>query len=179
MRVESGGNAFAVSQKGAIGLMQVMPATYATLRRPLGLGADPFVPRDNVMAGGMYLRLLIDRYGWPGALAAYNAGPARLDAFLTRGRALPAETVAYLLRFAPSRAVSTIGVASVRAWPSSVTASGVPAPSPKPTLFMAAASTPSAVPPPSANAVTVHRGETSEWRESGLFVSAIGSQAHP
>ena len=179
MRVESGGNAFAVSPKGAIGLMQVMPATYSALRRPLGLGADPFAPRDNVLAGAMYLRLLVDRYGWPDALAAYNAGPRRLDAFLTRGRALPAKTIAYLLRFAPSRAVAAIGVASVRVWPSSVTTSGFPPLPSKPTLFVAAASTASAVPPTSATAVTVHRAETSEWRESGLFVLSNPSQAHP
>ena len=176
MHVESGGDATAVSPKGAIGLLQVMPATYAALRRPLGLGADPFAPRDNLLAGGMYLRLLVDRYGWPGALAAYNAGPGRLDAFLTRGRALPTETTAYLLRFASSHAVSAVGVASVRVQPTSNAASGDPPPSLKPTLFVAAASAPSAVPPASANAVSVHDVETATWRDSGLFVPSNGSR---
>ncbi|WP_447411863.1 lytic transglycosylase domain-containing protein, partial [Clostridium perfringens] len=77
MRVESAGDAHAVSRAGAIGLMQIMPATYAELRRDLGLGPDPFAVRDNVLAGTAYLRRMYDRYGSPGFLAAYNAGPGR------------------------------------------------------------------------------------------------------
>lgn len=73
MRVESAGDAHAVSRAGAIGLMQIMPATYAELRRDLGLGPDPFAVRDNVLAGTAYLRRMYDRYGSPGFLAAYNA----------------------------------------------------------------------------------------------------------
>lgn len=101
MRVESAGNRSAVSQAGAMGLMQVMPATYAGLRNRYGLGADPFDVRDNVLAGTAYLREMFDRYGAPGFLAAYNAGPGRWEAYATGRRGLPAETVGYLARLAP------------------------------------------------------------------------------
>jgi soluble lytic murein transglycosylase-like protein len=99
---ESAGDPRAVSRAGAIGLMQVMPATYAELRGRYGLGPDPFDPRDNVLAGAAYLRELYHRYGAPAFLAAYNAGPGRLDAHLKDGRPLPAETRRYLARLAPS-----------------------------------------------------------------------------
>ena len=100
MRVESAGDAHAVSRAGAIGLMQIMPATYAELRRDLGLGADPFAVRDNVLAGTAYLRRMYDRYGSPGFLAAYNAGPGRWEAHLHGVRPLPAETIRYVERLA-------------------------------------------------------------------------------
>jgi hypothetical protein len=96
MRIESAGDARAVSRAGARGLMQVMPATWAELRVRYGLGPDPFDPRDNIMAGAAYLREMYDRFGWPGFLAAYNAGPARYENHLATGRPLPAETRAYL-----------------------------------------------------------------------------------
>lgn len=102
MRVESGGNSRAVSHAGAMGLMQLMPATWAGLRTRYGLGADPFDVRDNIMAGAAYLREMHDRYGNASAmLAAYNAGPGRYDDYLSRGRRLPPETVGYLARLAP------------------------------------------------------------------------------
>lgn len=101
MRVESGGNARAVSRAGAMGLMQIMPATWADLRARYGLGADPYDVRDNIMAGAAYLRAMHDRYGNAMAmLAAYNAGPGRYDEYLSRGRPLPAETRAYLAKLA-------------------------------------------------------------------------------
>ncbi|MDR6787349.1 membrane-bound lytic murein transglycosylase B [Sphingomonas sp. BE138] len=99
MRVESAGNPRAVSRAGAMGLMQIMPRTWAQLRARHGLGADPFDVRDNITAGAAYLREMHDRYGNASAmLAAYNAGPGRYDDYLSRGRPLPAETVAYLAR---------------------------------------------------------------------------------
>ena len=99
MRVESAGNSRAVSRAGAMGLMQIMPETWAQLRARHGLGTDPFDVRDNIMAGAAYLREMHDRYGNASAmLAAYNAGPGRYDEHLSRGRPLPAETVAYLAR---------------------------------------------------------------------------------
>ncbi|XWX54043.1 lytic transglycosylase domain-containing protein [Methylosinus sporium] len=101
MRIESGGYAHARSPKGAIGLMQVMPSTYEELRLRYGLGADPSDSRDNILAGSAYIRELLDRYGSPGFLAAYNAGPARFDRYLTAGRALPAETLEYVETLAP------------------------------------------------------------------------------
>jgi hypothetical protein len=100
MRVESNGNARAFSRAGAMGLMQIMPATWAELRAIYGLGPDPFDVRDNIMAGAAYLCAMHDRYGDPAAmLAAYNAGPGRYDEYL-RGRPLPPETRAYLTRLA-------------------------------------------------------------------------------
>ena len=101
MRQESGGRADATSPVGAMGLMQVMPATYDALRRRHGLGGDPYEPRDNVLAGAAYLREMHDRFGAPAFLAAYNAGPERVDAVLAGATVLPDETVGYLARVAP------------------------------------------------------------------------------
>lgn len=86
----------AVSPKGAMGLMQLMPGTWGELRLRYSLGADPFDPYDNIMAGTAYLRELLDRYGDPGFLAAYNAGPGRYESYLRGARRLPAETLAYV-----------------------------------------------------------------------------------
>ncbi len=101
MRAESFGDVGAISPKGAMGLMQIMPETWGVLRRRYGLGADPNDAHDNIIAGAAYLRELHDRYGMPGFLAAYNAGPARWEDHLATGRPLPAETRAYLIRLAP------------------------------------------------------------------------------
>jgi len=94
--VESGGTPAAVSPKGAMGLMQLMPPTWRELRAEQALGSDPFEPRSNILAGAAYLRRLYDRFGRSGFLAAYNAGPARYQAMLDGGRGLPAETIAYV-----------------------------------------------------------------------------------
>jgi soluble lytic murein transglycosylase-like protein len=101
MRIESAGDPRAVSPKGAAGLMQIMPDTWAYLRARYGLGGDMYDPRDNIMAGAAFLRELYDRYGAPGFLAAYNAGPGRYENHLATGRPLPAETIAYVSRLAP------------------------------------------------------------------------------
>lgn len=101
MAVESTGDRTARSPKGAMGLMQIMPKTWNELRRRYGLGHDPWQPRANILAGAAYLREMHDRYGSMAAmLAAYNAGPRRYDAHLASGRALPAETVAYVAKIA-------------------------------------------------------------------------------
>ncbi|ODU18113.1 MAG: lytic transglycosylase [Sphingomonas sp. SCN 67-18] len=100
MRVESRGDVRAVSPKGAMGLMQIMPDTWASLRARHGLGPNPYDPRDNILAGAAYLREMHDRYGSPGFLAAYNAGPGRYEEYLA-GRPLPAETRAYVAMLAP------------------------------------------------------------------------------
>jgi len=84
------------SRAGAIGLMQLMPATWADMRRAYDLGADPDDPHDNITAGTAYLRLMYDRFGYPGLFAAYNAGPRRYAASLATGERLPDETLAYL-----------------------------------------------------------------------------------
>jgi Transglycosylase SLT domain len=101
MRAESFGDVRAISSKGAIGLMQIMPETWAALSQRYRLGRDPYDAHDNIIAGAAYLRELHDRYGIPGFLAAYNAGPARWEDHLATGRPLPAETRAYLSRLAP------------------------------------------------------------------------------
>ncbi len=101
MRAESFGDVHAISPKGAMGLMQIMPQTWATLRQRYHLGADPYDVHDNIIAGAGYLRELHDRYGVPGFLAAYNAGPGRYDDHRATGRALPAETRAYVAALVP------------------------------------------------------------------------------
>lgn len=101
MRAESGGKTVLGgrpirSPKGAIGLMQLMPATWAAMRVRLALGPDPDDPHDNIVAGACYLRAMYDRFGYPGLFAAYNAGPGRYAAYLAGTARLPGETIAYL-----------------------------------------------------------------------------------
>jgi hypothetical protein len=96
IHVESNGDAKAVSRKGAIGLMQLMPDTWAGLRLRYGLGDDPASPRDNILGGTAYLGELYERFGAAGFLAAYNAGPSRYLSYLTSGRPLAEETRLYL-----------------------------------------------------------------------------------
>jgi soluble lytic murein transglycosylase-like protein len=107
MRVESGGNEYQNGQlitsgAGAMGLMQVMPGTYDGLRDRYNLGDDPFDPHDNIMAGVAYMREMYELYGSPGFLAAYNAGPNRLDDYLANLRPLPDETRRYVAMIGPN-----------------------------------------------------------------------------
>ncbi|OMJ31724.1 lytic transglycosylase [Sphingomonas sp. Sph1(2015)] len=106
MQAESGGRTMLDgrpirSSAGAMGLMQLMPGTWADMRARLGLGGNPDDPRDNILAGTLYLRLMYDRFGYPGLFAAYNAGPRRYADYLAGHARLPAETAAYLARVAP------------------------------------------------------------------------------
>lgn len=98
MEAESDHDPLAVSPKGAMGLMQIMPATWKELHTRYNLGDDPFQPRDNILAGAAYLVELHDLYGSPGFLAAYNAGPGRYEKHLVTGGPLPAETVNYIAK---------------------------------------------------------------------------------
>src|SRR3546814_12901683 len=80
-----------------MGLMQIMPPTWAMLTARHRLGGDPFDVRANILAGAAYLRAMWDRYGDVRLmLAAYNAGPGRPDAYATGRRGLPADTLAYV-----------------------------------------------------------------------------------
>lgn len=73
---ESRGRMTALSPKGAIGVMQLMPGTAREI------GVNPHDPTENIMGGARYLRRQIDRFGTvPLALAAYNAGPAAVSRF--------------------------------------------------------------------------------------------------
>ena len=103
MLAESGGRTMMgegqpiVSSAGAMGLMQLMPSTYADMRAEYGLGADPYDPHDNIVAGAAYLRWLRQKYDYPAMFAAYNDGPGNLEARLASGGLLPAETRLYLV----------------------------------------------------------------------------------
>ena len=149
MHQESGGHATRngapiTSSAGAIGLMQVMPDTYADLRTRYPLGRDPADPHDNIMAGTAYIREMYDRYGAPGFLAAYNAGPRRLDAYLYGNGSLPNETINYLASIAP-RIADTAPMTG----PLAVFAQnpGAPLPDPSATRFADAAPQPTGLQP--------------------------------
>ena len=83
--------------------MQIMPATWGYLSPRYSLGADPFDARRNMIGGAMYLAELVARYGMPGALAAYNAGPGRYERYAAGTATLPAETIAYTARVGGGR----------------------------------------------------------------------------
>jgi soluble lytic murein transglycosylase-like protein len=108
IQAESAWNVRAVSVKGALGLMQLMPATASHL----GV-SDPFDPEQNIRGGVKYLRFLLDRYdgNFELALAAYNAGPGAVDRY---GRKVPPyrETQAYVRKI--------VSVSEVRMGPKKV-----------------------------------------------------------
>lgn len=134
-RPEMGGRP-TVSHAGAMGLMQLMPGTWSEMRRRLGLGGDPHSPRDNILAGTFYLRLMHDRFGYPGLFAAYNAGPARYVAYLEGRQRLPAETRAYLVKVARGRVEPVGGSETVRATrPGARTGPGIVVPTDDQRLF--------------------------------------------
>jgi soluble lytic murein transglycosylase-like protein len=101
MQRESGGRTMLdeglpiVSDAGAMGLMQLMPATYGQMARQYDLGQDPFNPHDSVFAAAGYLRWLHGKYGYPAMFAVYNDGPGNYRDH-KRSHSLPAETRNYL-----------------------------------------------------------------------------------
>ena len=170
-RVRSFGDVRAISPKGAIGLMQILPETWAALSQRYRLGRDPCDAHDNIIAGAAYLRELRDRYGIPGFLAAYNAGPARWEDHLATGRPLPAETRAYLSRLAAIVAGSStddavILAAVVRSWTEA-------------SLFPSRASSPPSDTPPASSPQSLkpsNRRPAQDWtglapQSNGLFVA--------
>ncbi|MGI3778690.1 MAG: transglycosylase SLT domain-containing protein, partial [Janthinobacterium lividum] len=131
MHQESGGHAFLggapiTSSAGAMGLMQVMPATYDELRVQNGLGDDPFDPHNSILAGTAYIRQMYDRYGSPGFLAAYNAGPQRMDNYLAGSGSLPNETVNYVASISPHLGGAMPGGAAAPAYAPVMLATAVP-----------------------------------------------------
>lgn len=101
MRAESAGRTRwqgrpITSSAGAMGLMQLMPGTWAEMRALHGLGSDPHDPHDNIVGGAAYLAAMHVRFGYPGLFGAYHAGPARYAQFVRSGRPLPPETIAYM-----------------------------------------------------------------------------------
>ena len=120
------------SRAGAMGLMQLMPATWTDMRARLSLGTNPDDPRDNILAGTFFLRLMYERFGYPGLFGAYNAGPGAYAAYLAGTRRLPGETVAYL---------GSVGGTS------SPTSPAIPS-APPPTLFVVRRTVPADQSPP-------------------------------
>jgi soluble lytic murein transglycosylase-like protein len=108
MRAESGGrttqNGKPIrSRVGAMGLMQIMPKTWAALTARYGLGSNPDDPRANILGGTAYLREMYDLFGYPGLFSAYNAGPGRYSAYRSGKSRLPSETVTYVASITGSR----------------------------------------------------------------------------
>jgi hypothetical protein len=132
MRIESAGRINATSHAGAMGLMQVMPGTWANLTARHGLGGNAYDPRANIMAGAAYLRDMHDRYGSPGFLAAYNAGPGRYEQYLRGARGLPTETQNYVAKLAPMIGDSRPNLVTV-----STTAAGLATQPPRPSWTQA------------------------------------------
>jgi soluble lytic murein transglycosylase-like protein len=135
MRAESGGqtqrNGKPIrSRVGAIGLMQIMPATWTGLTARYSLGTNPDDPRANILGGTAYLREMYDRFGYPGLFAAYNAGPARYAAYRSGRSRLPSETVNYVASITAS---STPAVTTAPVHVENDTQFAAAAP--KPTLF--------------------------------------------
>lgn len=145
MHAESAGCAWldgrpTTSSAGAMGLMQLMPATWAELRQRHGFGVDPYDPRDNILAGAAYLRELADRFGLPGAFAAYHAGPGRYVAHVERAVSLPPETRRYAAQVAAAVGAPDAGAPPADPLFAVVVAaraeSDADAPSPDPRLFV-------------------------------------------
>lgn len=128
IRMESGGrtlqgdNRPITSDAGAMGIMQIMPQTYQEMRQRYGLGANPYDPHDNVLAGTAYLSWLYGKYGYPKLFAAYNAGPGTLEARIASAHELPNETRAYVSGIARILGIKSNPVLSTPSHPSNTLA---------------------------------------------------------
>jgi hypothetical protein len=156
-----------------------MPETWAGLRARYGLGADPFDAHDNILAGAAYLRELHDRYGEPGFLAAYNAGPARYEKDLATGQKLPVETQNYLATLAPIVAGEHVD--------GTVVAHSITQPWTEAALFVArsdSSRTTLALSSATHDRQQPARTEVADWtalapQSAGLFVATDRRTAHP
>ena len=109
---ESRGRPAALSRKGALGVMQLMPGTAAAM------GVDPRDPDDNLRGGALYLRRQLDRFGSvPLALAAYNAGPGAVARFggVPPFRETRAYVAAIMARWQPEPAAAFVSLTEVPA----------------------------------------------------------------
>lgn len=179
MRAESDGDPRALSPKGAIGLMQIMPETWADLRVRYRLGDDPYNPHDNIMAGAAYIRELFDRYGSAEWISAYNAGPGRYEEAL-KGRPLPPETRAYVAALAPIiRGNETTGADMI--------ASADPPSWTRAPLFVMQPLSKATLPPVQSDehkddipqAITVRDLSAIVPQSGGLFVARVGTGRQP
>jgi soluble lytic murein transglycosylase-like protein len=115
---ESNFDCTAVSPKGAIGLMQLMPETAQQF------GADPAIPAQNIDAGTRYLRWLMDRYqkgrnSITHVIAAYNAGPGMVDRYrgippFRETRCYVKRVMAYMKQFSRPSKTMTAGIVGLR-----------------------------------------------------------------
>ena len=101
MRVESGGNPRALSSKGAIGPMQLMPGTARDLN------VDPWDPAQNIDGGTRYLAQQIRKFGTEGGLAAYNGGPGRFEKVGRDISRMPSESQDYVRKTMGSTSIPT------------------------------------------------------------------------
>lgn len=164
MRAESGGQTKRHgtpirSRVGAMGLMQIMPGTWATLRSRYGLGNNPDDPRDNILGGTAYLREMYNLFGYPGLFGAYNAGPGRYASYLAGKSRLPTETVGYLAAVTGKHGKPAI----LPSPPEQIAAAGMP----RPAIFITGRRSPEAKQHPHPVA------------SSGLFVALSNSAAEP
>ena len=166
----------AVSDAGAMGLMQVMPATWDELSARLELGDDPFEPHANILAGTAYLREMLDHYGdVTSMLAAYNAGPGRYDEYLAAVRPLSAETIDYVAKLAP--------VLGGEALPSGVETTAESADWREAPLFvLSAGSAPAAgawQPDSHAGATPLPHDDPSASASAGIFIARSNGRSWP
>ena len=104
------------------------------MRQRHQLGDDPYDPHNNILAGTAYIREMYDRFGSPGFLAAYNAGPERVQNYLAGRSSLPQETVNYVAAITPN-----LGTDVPRSGPFAVYASARSGRSQRPTIASLAA----------------------------------------
>lgn len=176
IRLESGGrtmlgeNTPMTSSRGALGLMQLLPETYAEMSAQYGLGKDPFNPHDNIFAGAAYLKWLRGKYGYPAMFAAYNDGPGNYEARTAKGTTLPEETRNYV-----TAATLVLGGGASARNPLATQATAAPA-AIIPAALTIAPPTSAFVAPPATNTAQIATA-TSAKQASGASVASSASSA--